>query len=241
MRKAAALLAWCFLALAVPAQAASARQPVVVELFTSQGCLACEAAGETVGDLAERKDLLVLSFSVDYWDVFGWKDSFAKPAYTERQRDYASRFGRLNQRDAAAVTPQVVIQGRWQVAGADSDDIDGLLKTAAKAPYDPPQLRLDAASVNVGSGASLKGGADVWLVRYDPRELTTTVRRGETRGQVFHQRNVVMQLVRLGAWSGGAKRFKLPAAEDAGLATAVLLQGVDGGRILASAVRSPKP
>lgn len=241
MRKAAALLAWCLLVLAAPAQAASARQPMVVEFFTSQGCLACEAAGERVGELADRKDLLVLSFSVDYWDVFGWKDSFAKPAYTERQRDYASHFGRVNPRDAAAVTPQVVIQGRWQVAGGDADDIDGLLRTAAKAPYDPPQMRLDAASVSVGSGAAVKGGADVWLVRYDPRELTTRVRNGETRGQVFRQRNVVMQLVRLGRWSGAAKRFKLPAPEDAGLATAVLLQGADGGRILASASLSPKP
>ena len=90
--------------------------------------------------------------------------------------------------------------------------------------------------VDVGSGKAPRGGADVWLVRYDPREQDVVVKKGDNRGQTVVHRNVVREIKRLGAWRGRPTAYRLPAAED-GLASAVLVQGVDGGRILAVAVR----
>ncbi len=87
----------------------------------------------------------------------------------------------------------------------------------------------------VGPGKRPPGGADVWLVRYDPAVRQVAVKRGENRGQVIRERNVVRQLVRLGAWWGKQKTYVMPTdgPETAGLKTAVLLQAAKGGRLLA--------
>src|SRR5208337_3152306 len=88
---------------------AMGRPPVVVELFTAQGCSSCGKADAYLAGLVGRKGVLVLTFGVDYWDYLGWKDTFAKPEFTDRQRAYAKRF------DVAEVfTPQVVVDGRAQ-------------------------------------------------------------------------------------------------------------------------------
>src|SRR6201996_9024768 len=98
-----ALLSLCLLTPAGPAMAKAGR-PVVVELFTSQGCAACTKANALIADLAERKDVLPITFPVDYWDYLGWKDTFAKPEFSVRQRLYMKAVG---QREV--YTPQVVV------------------------------------------------------------------------------------------------------------------------------------
>src|SRR5579863_8116784 len=95
--------------LAAFAGAALARPPVLVELFTAQGCSSCGKANTHVGELAEQKGVLPLTFAVDYWDYLGWKDTFAKPEFTERQKAYDKRLG-----IADVYTPQVVVDGRLQ-------------------------------------------------------------------------------------------------------------------------------
>ena len=92
---------------------ATAKRPVVVELFTSQGCGACTRANALVADLAERPDVLALTFPVDYWDYLGWKDTFARPEFSARQRAYMKAAG---QREV--YTPQVVIDGAPQAPAA---------------------------------------------------------------------------------------------------------------------------
>ena len=89
--------------------------------------------------------------------------------------------------------------------------------------------------IEVGA-SSTTGNADVWLVRYDPREQDVVVRKGDNRGQTVVHRNVVREIKRLGPWRGRPTAYRLPAAED-GLASAVLVQGVDGGRIIAVALK----
>src|SRR6478609_8268970 len=154
MRKAALislfLLAW-------PAGAA-AKPPVLVELFTAQGCGSCNDANGYLGKLAERPGVVALTFSVDYWDYLGWTDTFAKPEYAERQKAYVTR---LKLREP--YTPQVVVDGHEEAQGLKGGEVERLVRAAAAAPHDPPDMRfIGPRRVDVGSGRAPKGGAEVW-------------------------------------------------------------------------------
>jgi hypothetical protein len=207
---------------------AAARPPVLVELFTAQGCGSCSKANAYVGDLAGQKGVLPLTFAVDYWDYLGWKDTFAKPEFADRQRAYDKRFG-----VAEVFTPQVVVDGRTQTAAVKPDKVDELVKAARRTAIEPPQMRLRGDFVAIGPGRRRpEGGAGVWLIRYDPREQDVVVKDGDNRGHKVVERNVVAQLVRLGAWRGRPTRLRLPTAPQDGLKTLVLVQGDNGGKIL---------
>lgn len=233
----AALLSLIVLApipLAWPAGAAAAKPPVVVELFTAQGCRSCTDANEHLNKLAERPGVLALTFSVDYWDYLGWTDTFAKPEYAERQKAYVTR---LKLREP--YTPQVVVDGQGEAQGLKASEVDRLVRAATAAPRDPPDMRfVGARRVDVGSGRAPRGGAEVWLVRYDPRAVEVSVRAGDNRGETVVQRNVVRQIERLGTWRGRPQAYRVPAATDDGLKTAVIVQIPRGGRVIG--VAQPK-
>src|SRR5271168_3797085 len=106
----------------------AAKPPVVVELYTAQGCSSCVHSGDLIGDLAGRPHVLALTFGVDYWDYLGWPDSFAQPAFAARQRAYMKAMG---VRDV--YTPQVVIDGRSQAAAVSDASVDKLIAVAARA------------------------------------------------------------------------------------------------------------
>ncbi len=213
-----------------PASHGRRARPVVVELFTSQGCSACVAADKVVDQLADEPGVLALTFAVDYWDYLGWSDTFAKPEFSARQKAYEQT---LALRDL--YTPQIVVDGRAQVAGAETKRVEALIGKAGQAVAKGPRLRLRRTHLTIGPGPRPPGGAEVWLVRYDPGVQKVLVKRGETHGQTILERNVVLQLVRLGAWSGRQKSYVVPAdgPAAAGLKTAILLQAAKGGRILA--------
>lgn len=229
MRHAAALA--LFLAL-LPA-AALAKIPVVVELFTAQGCASCGEANANLGKLAERADVLALTFPVDYWDYLGWADTFAKPEFGERQKAYVAKMALRE-----PYTPQIVIDGRTQVGGLQTDKIEKLVDTAAAARRHGPDLAfIGARRVDVGAGAAPKGGAEVWLIRYDPREQDVLVKKGDNKGQTVPHTNVVRELVKLGPWRGKPTAYRVPAAKEEGLATVVVVQGAKGGRVIGLAKR----
>ena len=213
-----------FAALAFPVQAADRDHPAVVELYQSQGCSSCPPADLAVNGIADRPDILALSFAVTYWDQLGWKDIFGDPAFTRRQWDYAHAGGRQN-----VATPQVIVNGRGAIVGNNRADID-----AAVARFDRgasgPDLSTDGRSVSVGEG---KGRATLWLVRYDPRTIPVAIRAGENGGRTIPHRNIVRQLVALGQWNGRPLHVALPPAPG-GLKSALLLQAGKGGPIVAS-------
>ena len=221
----AAALALTPAAFAAPAFRIDAAHPTVVELYQSQGCSSCPPAIAHVNAIADRPDVLTLTFAVTYWDQLGWKDTFASAAQTDRQWDYARGFGHDQ-----VWTPQVIVDGRSDVVGVRNGQIEGLL--ARTPPRTGPALTLAAGSVAIGAGSAPAGGADVWLVRFDPRTIPVAVRAGENGGRTINHRNVVRQLVRLGRWSGAAATLTLPAPA-AGLKTAVLVQKT-GGPVLAA-------
>ena len=209
------------------------RQPVVVELFTSQGCSSCVAADKLLDETSAKPGVLALTLAVDYWDYLGWNDTFAKPEFSARQKAYMKR---LALRDL--YTPQVIVDGVGQAPGADAKKVEELIREARRAKL-PSGLRLRAlrhGRVEVGTGRAPRGGAEVWLVRYDPAVQQVMVKRGENRGQTLAEKNVVRDLVRLGVWTGKLRVYTLPPAtgDDAkSLKSAILVQSAHGGRILA--------
>jgi hypothetical protein len=215
------------LALAAAGAAWAGPSPTVVELYQSQGCSSCPPADANVNALADRPNLLVLSFGVTYWDSLGWKDTFADPAYTARQWDYAHQWRRGD-----VATPQVVIDGRRDVVGADARELETAIR-ATGAPVGA-MLAIGRAGVTVAAGRAPAGGADVWLVRYDPRTLNVAIRRGENGGKTLPHRNVVRRLARIGRWTGPAATYGLPKPDPV-LKTAILVQAANGGPILAAA------
>ncbi|HLZ74334.1 DUF1223 domain-containing protein [Phenylobacterium sp.] len=236
MRK-AALFSLTLLALPLSAVSgtAAAKPPVVVELYTAQGCASCGEANGHVAKLAEKPGLLALTFSVGYWDYLGWADTFAKPEFAERQKAYAAKLALRE-----PYTPQVVVDGAAQATGSKTAKVDKLVADAAKARRaTPPDVHfVGERRVYVGSARAPKGGGDVWLVRYDPRQQDIAVKSGDNKGQTLPERNVVRDLTRLGAWRGQPVSFRLPAPSDDGLKTVILVQAGKGGRILA--VGQPK-
>ena len=205
-----------------PAEAADANHPTVIELFQSQGCNSCPPAIANVNALAGRTDVLTLMFAVDYWDNLGWKDTFAKHKFTERQYAYAHSLGHEQ-----VFTPQVIVNGHVDGVGTGAGEIEGLMRgagsTALGAHIDGDRLILDA------SGAPRN--AEIWVAFYDPRTLNVAIGRGENAGHTLGHRNVVRDIVRAGHWSGGAQSIDLPSAPE-GLLRAVLVQKAGTGAIL---------
>ena len=207
-----------------------ARHPVIVELFTAQGCSSCLKANTLVGQLADRAGVIVLTWPVDYWDYLGWKDTFAQPEFSDRQRLYDDQFGLRD-----VYTPQIVVDGAAQVAGDKLAAIDELIRKARRSRGRSPDLEfLTKGRLAVGSGRRPPGGGEVWLVRFDPREQDVEVKAGDNRGATVPQRNVVRQLTRLGRWTGRAAVFKTSTPADEGLTTLAIVQTAHGGPILGS-------
>ena len=215
------VLAAALVLAALPVQAA----PTVVELFQSQGCSSCPPAIANVNSLADRPDLLALSFSVTYWDRLGWKDTFAKQEFTARQYAYGRVFG------DGAYTPELVINGRSDLVGAKRNEL--LAAIGKAAPLQGPAITVSGGQVKVA--AATAAAADVWLVRYDPRVLNVDIGAGENSGLLLPHRNIVRALVRLGPWSGSAQSYAIPAGGDPVWRTAILVQSRNSGPILSAA------
>ncbi len=199
--------------------------PVVVELFQSQGCSSCPPANAALNAVADRNDLIALSFAVTYWDRLGWKDIFGDKAYTQRQYDYAHAMHTPN-----VYTPQVIINGTRAITGSRPGELVRAI-AMSKPLAGGPSISKQGDSVKIGSG---EGSAEIWLVRYDPRSQNVAIRSGENEGQTLPHKNIVRQLDRLGAWRGASVEFTLTAAKSANWNSVILLQRAQGGPIIAA-------
>ncbi|MBL6598688.1 MAG: DUF1223 domain-containing protein [Alphaproteobacteria bacterium] len=176
--------------------------PVVVELFTSQGCYSCPPADKYVGVLKQRENVIALAYHVDYWDYIGWKDPFASPVNTQRQRGYSKAMGLWS-----IYTPQMVIDGRLEGVGSRTREISSKISRVSGmnlADRVSIPINLDTSanglSVRVEGGAAPEDG-DVWLIAYD-EEKTTSIPRGENAGKTLTEYNIVRGVWRLGDWKG---------------------------------------
>lgn len=208
------------------ALAADPAHPAVVELFQSQGCSSCPPANANFLKVADRPDVLALSWQVTYWDHLGWKDSFARPEFNARQWDYARALHR-----AGVATPQLIVNGRTTGIGSGRGEIEALIRDGDRGAGGPI-ISLTARTVSVNGGRS---GASVIMVRYDPKLVQVPIQRGENEGRTLPHRNVVREVSLLGRSVAGLREYGLPVARRAGLKTAVIVQDGRGGPILAAA------
>lgn len=217
--------------LAVPAVAEE--MPVVVELFTSQGCSACPPADAILAGLAELDGVIALSLHVDYWDYLGWPDSLAQPAFSARQEAYARAAG-----ERMVYTPQIVMNGADRMVGGDAMAVMERLR-AHSGVSTPVDLRLTRDGATLRIEAQATGPLpplSVHLVRVRPFE-SVTIEKGENAGLTMDYRNVVAAWDVVGRWDG-AEPLRLDAPLPGPEPAVVLLQeDRDGlpGRIVAAA------
>jgi hypothetical protein len=210
-----------------PAAGLAAERPVVVELFTSQGCSSCPPANAYLNELSKgRRDVLALAFHVTYWDRLGWKDPFSLVAATDRQAVYGRRFG------DGSYTPEIVVDGSASAVGSDRDEVGPAIENAKRNGQTAAAVNVtkngEQLSIEVGAGA---GNARVLLIGFD-HEHTTAIGRGENGGRTLTEANVVRSIRIAGQWSGTALHLneRFPEGQD----VAVVLEAPDGRIIGAS-------
>jgi hypothetical protein len=186
--------------------AARAAEPVrgVVELFTSQGCSSCPPADRYVAELAKDPGLVVLSWPVDYWDYIGWKDTFASPAFTARQKGYAASW-----QSGEVYTPQAVIDGVTHAVGNDRDRVQDAIEAhgTSIAAIVTIADRDGKIGIDVTPKGGVSGSATLWLLRV-LRTANVAIGRGENKGRSVTYTNVVREAIAVGQWSGGATHFE---------------------------------
>jgi hypothetical protein len=210
-----------------PVAAMAAERPVVVELFTSQGCSSCPPANAFLNELSrDRRDILPLAFHVTYWDRLGWKDPFSLEAATQRQDRYGHRFG------DGSYTPEMVVDGAAGMVGSARGDVSSAIEKAKHTSRTVAAVSVvrngTQVSIDVGSGS---GNAKVLLIGFD-HEHTTAIGRGENNGRTLTEANVVRSFRPVGQWSGTPLRLSEPFPE--GQDVAVVLEAPDGQIVGAS-------
>jgi hypothetical protein len=223
-----ATLAAVLIALGAPVSADD--NPVVVELYTSQGCSSCPPADAMLRDMAQMPGVIPLALHVDYWDYIGWADTFASPAFTARQQDYARAAG-----ERTVYTPQLIIGGRDAVVGANAMAVMAHVQAHA-ALETGVHLRLERDGrrlrIRAESAAAFAQPVMVQLVRFIPHERVE-IGQGENAGQVVDYTNIVTEWRMIGTWDGAA-----PLAMDSDLPgsdpAVVILQEPGPGLILAA-------
>ena len=181
----------------------------VVEMFTSQGCSSCPPADGILSGYAASKDVLALSWHVDYWNYLGWKDTFSDAAFTDRQQRYAVSFKRRG-----VYTPQAVVNGRNHVVGSRRGDIEQLIETYAasgKGLTVPIKTERSSDKIRIFAKANA-GEALLWIIYYN-REEKVNIQRGENRGRTMTYHNVVRDYSMLGMMKAGSVDVTLPLAE----------------------------
>ncbi|MEO0765582.1 MAG: DUF1223 domain-containing protein [Pseudomonadota bacterium] len=208
----------------------AAQSPVVVELFTSQGCSSCPPADKLMHDLAKRDDVIALALHVDYWDYIGWKDEFADPANSDRQRGYAIEAGRRS-----VYTPQMIINGTTDIVGARPMELS---KAIADHSTQTSQVTLSAMRdgdvVRIAAkSAGRSAGMLIHMLRIQP-ERTARITRGENAGHTLTYANVTEDWKILREWDG-ATDLELETQASGDAPVVVLVQMGRHGPILAAA------
>ncbi len=218
------------------AQTEGERARMVVELFTSQGCVQCPRANRLLGMFSREDHVLALTFPVGIWDYLGWRDTLAQPEFADRQRSY-SRALRVRGR----FTPQLVINGRRQISASDWDNARATYDQQAAQGWPNPapevtisRIRGDRVRVTV-SGRSSTTPADIWLISYEPGPVTVTVRGGANLNRNIAHYNLVLRIDRLDTWTGRSVWYERSRCEPE---CAVMVQAPEGGPILAAAFTS---
>ena len=225
---------------ASPAQAAASEAavegptgPVLLELFTSQGCSSCPPADRLAAKLAEEDGLIVVSRPVTYWDRLGWKDTLAKPENTDLQRAYAR--STLEGRNGV-YTPQLVVDGTRGEVGSNETRVRRMIRQEQGADHAIIVNRRAAGGARVTVSGDVPRDAELVLLALDA-SASVAIGRGENRNRTVHYTNVLLGETKLSPASGQRTAFDLPgdalSRADADR-YALVLRLPNAGKVLAS-------
>jgi hypothetical protein len=214
----------------------AAGQPVVLELFTSQGCSSCPPADELLGRLAADPKVLPLSFHIDYWDRLGWKDPYSSRKGTERQGNYAKAMG-LD----SVFTPQLIVDGAISVVGSSESDVSEAIVTAGKNPR-PYNIGIQPEKAGGGLNITVSGEKtpaapdelDIVEIRF-VSHAKTDVTAGENTGRNLESVNNVTAINSIGKCRNEKCSYRLSPLRSPDDGIAIIAQSPDNGRILGSA------
>ncbi|MDE2184263.1 MAG: DUF1223 domain-containing protein [Alphaproteobacteria bacterium] len=270
MTRRATVVAFAVLAAAATAAMAGESRPVVVELYTSQGCSSCPPADLLMGKLVQRKDVIGMSLPITYWDMLGWKDTLATEANTRRQKAYAAAMGH-----GGVYTPQIIVDGTRDVAGGRDEAVveavnaavesrdratdAAMLGNAAFSPSTedvrsrdwsvPVSLMNTARHLRVAIGRAPELArkehidATVWLFRLRS-SATVRIGRGENAGRTMTYHNVVSDIRDVGRWRGEAVALDVAPADPKAPphdGVVVLVQQGGYGRVIGAAYLGQTP
>jgi hypothetical protein len=222
-------------AMAQPADS-KGKRPVVVELYTSQGCSSCPPADVLLGQLATRKDVLAISLPVTYWDMLGWRDTLASDSNTRRQKAYAKELGR-----GGVYTPEMIIDGASDVVGSRTQAVESAIAArASDMQAVPVEIEANRQQIHIAVGSAPDHGqrdATIWLFGILP-QATVGIGDGENSGRTITYHTVVREIRSIGTWRGQPVSVSMPRAEAGpphdGIA--VIVQQGGYGRVLGAAL-----
>jgi hypothetical protein len=203
----------------------TAPQPVLVELFSSEGCSSCPPADALLRELdLTDPSALVLEFHVDYWNSLGWRDPFSAAAFSDRQASYARQLTG----DDHIYTPQAIVDGRDAFVGSDSHRLrDALARARHQVPKSQLQITIAGETLDLNA-TGLPAAGDLW-VAVTESNLSTSVSRGENAGRMLHHAPVVrwfqpLGTVQMGSWSRKAALHLDPSWRPAHLRVIAVVQ-----------------
>lgn len=210
---------------------AAEQRPVVVELYTSQGCSSCPPADAMLSELNGRDDVILIALHVDYWDYIGWKDEFGDPVHAKRQRAYASKAGRRS-----IYTPEMIVNGKTDVVGAKPMALaDAILEHKNAAP----RMILDAersdGTLRMTGSVPINGAVpmEVHVLQVTPMQ-STKITKGENRGKTIEYSNIAHDWRVVGTWDGQSP-LDLSVDVTGDDPVVVLVQEAGAGVIVAAA------
>jgi hypothetical protein len=225
------------------------RVPVIVELFTSEGCSSCPPADNILSRLERDQpvqgvEVIALGEHVDYWDHLGWKDRFSSPLFTARQQDYGQA---LHLQDV--YTPEIVVNGTTEALGSDESAAKGAISSFARGPRATVSMKLagtDMVAFEVRQLPPPTRTADLFLAVTES-SIETAVQQGENAGHRLHHAPVVRTLTSLGqldtrkngAYSATARLMLNPAWNRANLRLVLFVDDHATRRILGAATLKP--
>ena len=230
----------------VPSTSTDREVPVLVELFTSEGCSSCPPADALLAELAKSQPVegalvIPLSEHVDYWNHLGWADPYSSKLFSERQSAYAATF-----HDSGIYTPQAVVDGGAELVGSDRRGLERAIASASREP------KVDVVVARVGSGSSLrvrvepsksapKGRGAQILLAIVENDLQSSVSRGENSGKRLSHTAVVRRLDVIGLVpDGGTFEKEIPVVLDPSwkrenLSAVAFVQERPSGKVLGAA------
>jgi hypothetical protein len=196
---------------AASADGSAAKTPVLIELFTSEGCNTCPPADKVLGYMEEKQPfpgttVIALEEHVDYWNHEGWNDPYSSAKWTERQQNYAGLFKKQE------YTPQMVVDGKKELVGSNGPGVVEAVKAAVQAPktdvkivagaVDPKGVRHYTVTTGKLVGGNGGDSAEVWLAVTEDG-LQSTVNAGENSGQTLHHAATMRSLQKIGVADAG--------------------------------------